>query len=395
MLSSARNASATTPSTARMNHPGEPASSLTYPVGTLDVRPTLSILAYPRKTHRVPIFPWQEEEPTGQQNAGRIPAELAAQIQRNLFGDSETPMQRRNHATDRTVSKKEKKENERPRISTLVTRRDRQDKLGTNGLAETTPRGTANFIKEMGTRPWNAGICKTISLESTKGLKSNHPTTKKFEPATSMEGKTATERRREENRLAPTAMQGKKPEWRSSPRSEKAARMDAIHDKENNPRKEKAASDPMKHIPVTFNVLDTEGLDAPHNDPLVITLTVGDCKVSRILIDTGRSVDMIFRDTVRKMNINENNVKPEMSPLVSFAGDTTISEGHAVNLPPVHQDHVTKGSVHDQRKPKYTKSMFCSGMENPRTKRTTERQRKNPKSKAPLTKEGVPKGTKV
>ncbi|XP_013639775.1 PREDICTED: uncharacterized protein LOC106345053 [Brassica oleracea var. oleracea] len=87
-----------------------------------------------------------------------------------------------------------------------------------------------------------------------------------------------------------------------------------------------------KHLPVIFNNQDTTGLNVPRNDPLVITLTIADGEVSRILVDTGRSVDIIFRETLRKMEVDESSIKLERNPLVSFAGDTTVSEG-TVKLP--------------------------------------------------------------
>jgi len=37
---------------------------------------------------------------------------------------------------------------------------------------------------------------------------------------------------------------------------------------------------------VTFHESDTNSLDRPHNDPLVITLTIGDFNVERVLVDT-------------------------------------------------------------------------------------------------------------
>jgi len=44
----------------------------------------------------------------------------------------------------------------------------------------------------------------------------------------------------------------------------------------------------------TFQESDTNGLDRPLNDPLVITLTIGDFNVERILIDIGSTLDIIF-----------------------------------------------------------------------------------------------------
>lgn len=66
----------------------------------------------------------------------------------------------------------------------------------------------------------------------------------------------------------------------------------------------------IKHLPITFNNQDSTGLDAPHNDPVVFTLTIADCEVSRILVDTGSSIDVIFRKTLRKMEVDESKRNP-------------------------------------------------------------------------------------
>lgn len=46
---------------------------------------------------------------------------------------------------------------------------------------------------------------------------------------------------------------------------------------------------------ITFSIEDTVGVHLPHNDPLLVELVIGDCDVSRVLIDTGSSVDLIFK----------------------------------------------------------------------------------------------------
>ena len=50
--------------------------------------------------------------------------------------------------------------------------------------------------------------------------------------------------------------------------------------------------------PISFTQDDLKGLDTPHNDPLVVELIIGDSRVTRVLIDTGSSVDLIFKDTL-------------------------------------------------------------------------------------------------
>lgn len=121
MLSTAKNASSTTPSTARTTHPFEPITGIAPPTRMTEHTRELSNehegsmlnadLSMMLRTllekvndltrakagadnHCPESTQGQEEEIANLRNTRRIPAELAAQIQRDLFGDSETPTQR-------------------------------------------------------------------------------------------------------------------------------------------------------------------------------------------------------------------------------------------------------------------------------------------------------------
>uniref|UniRef100_A0A1J3HXG1 Retrovirus-related Pol polyprotein from transposon opus n=1 Tax=Noccaea caerulescens TaxID=107243 RepID=A0A1J3HXG1_NOCCA len=91
---------------------------------------------------------------------------------------------------------------------------------------------------------------------------------------------------------------------------------------------------------IVFRESDTHGLHTPHNDPLVIELMIGDCDVSRILIDTGSTVDLIFEETLRKMELQGYRIKPNKKPLTGFSGETTMTVG-TIKLP-VRVGRVTK-----------------------------------------------------
>ncbi|MDP1001505.1 hypothetical protein Q6305_28830, partial [Klebsiella pneumoniae] len=59
----------------------------------------------------------------------------------------------------------------------------------------------------------------------------------------------------------------------------------------------------------------------PRNDLLVIELTIRDIDIARVLIDTGSSVDIIFKDTLEKMA----EITTHPSLLLGLSGETTMA----------------------------------------------------------------------
>ena len=65
----------------------------------------------------------------------------------------------------------------------------------------------------------------------------------------------------------------------------------------------------------------------PHDNALVIRLDVGGCELSRVMIDTGSSTDVLFYDAFKRMGFTKALLKQERTPLIGFAGETTYSLG--------------------------------------------------------------------
>ncbi|KAG2276578.1 hypothetical protein Bca52824_059133 [Brassica carinata] len=76
---------------------------------------------------------------------------------------------------------------------------------------------------------------------------------------------------------------------------------------------------------ITFNENETANLDKPHDDTLVIRIDIGSCELSRVMIDTGSSADVLFYEVFKKMGFTI--LKQERTPLIGFAGETTYSLG--------------------------------------------------------------------
>ncbi|KAF8116001.1 hypothetical protein N665_0024s0026 [Sinapis alba] len=80
---------------------------------------------------------------------------------------------------------------------------------------------------------------------------------------------------------------------------------------------------PEGETSITFLEGDLTDIDQPHNDPLLVELQIGTCEVTHILIDTGSSIDLIFRQTMIKMMVDLKDVKPSSRAFTGFNGSST------------------------------------------------------------------------
>ena len=78
---------------------------------------------------------------------------------------------------------------------------------------------------------------------------------------------------------------------------------------------------------MSFNEADARGVKQPHNDPLVIMLTIEGFNTKRILVDNGSFVDIIYLPTFRQLKLDPRRLLPFDSPFVSFSGDRVYPKG--------------------------------------------------------------------
>ncbi|XP_065619073.1 uncharacterized protein LOC136063094 [Quercus suber] len=76
-----------------------------------------------------------------------------------------------------------------------------------------------------------------------------------------------------------------------------------------------------------FNEGDAWGVKQPHNNPLVIALTIEDFITKRILVDNGSSADIIYFPASQQLKLDLRRLHPFDSPLVSFSGDRVYPKG--------------------------------------------------------------------
>ncbi|XP_075665223.1 uncharacterized protein LOC142634857 [Castanea sativa] len=78
---------------------------------------------------------------------------------------------------------------------------------------------------------------------------------------------------------------------------------------------------------IFFSEEDARGVRQPHNDPLVITLTIEGFNTKRILVDNGSSADIMYLSAFQQLKLGPGRLRSFESPLVSFSGDRVYPKG--------------------------------------------------------------------
>ena len=65
----------------------------------------------------------------------------------------------------------------------------------------------------------------------------------------------------------------------------------------------------------------------PHDDALVISLLIANCKIKRILVDNGSSTNVLFMNILKEMKIDESNIHCRSIILVGFSGEQKFTIG--------------------------------------------------------------------
>ncbi|XP_026436565.1 uncharacterized protein LOC113334550 [Papaver somniferum] len=85
--------------------------------------------------------------------------------------------------------------------------------------------------------------------------------------------------------------------------------------------------DPWMMQPISFSAKDVPLNGQAYGDPLVITLMIKEWGVKRLLIDNGRSVEVLFYDTFKRMDLSDDILIPSTYRIYGFNGTVTIPKG--------------------------------------------------------------------
>ena len=78
---------------------------------------------------------------------------------------------------------------------------------------------------------------------------------------------------------------------------------------------------------LSFSDEDKIGTIQSHDDALVVILRIGGYAVKRVLVDQGSSVEIIYPDLYKGLNLIDKDLTAYNSPLVSFEGKVVIPKG--------------------------------------------------------------------
>jgi hypothetical protein len=78
---------------------------------------------------------------------------------------------------------------------------------------------------------------------------------------------------------------------------------------------------------IGFSDEDYVRVSFPHNNALVVTLTIANHSVHQILVDIGGSADIVYWSIFEQLNLGRENIVPTQFPLMGFAGEQVKPEG--------------------------------------------------------------------
>jgi hypothetical protein len=88
----------------------------------------------------------------------------------------------------------------------------------------------------------------------------------------------------------------------------------------------------IESVVLSFSEEDARGVVMPHDDALVVTVTVANHAIHWILVDNGSSTDILYWLAFQQMGIDRDRIKPFGSPLVKF-GEEQVQPIGIILLP--------------------------------------------------------------
>ncbi|GKV15370.1 hypothetical protein SLEP1_g26164 [Rubroshorea leprosula] len=96
---------------------------------------------------------------------------------------------------------------------------------------------------------------------------------------------------------------------------------------QNRAQKRKFDDAEWKNQPITFTSADLETVVTPHNDPLVTFVTINNCEVQRVLVDTGSAPDIMYFHCFESLGLDSALLQRYDGPIYGFNNQPVPVEG--------------------------------------------------------------------
>ena len=85
-------------------------------------------------------------------------------------------------------------------------------------------------------------------------------------------------------------------------------------------------------LDIIFTDVDAKQLHYPHDDAIVITLTIATYTTRRVLVDNGSSTNILYYPVFQQVRINKELLRLVNVPLIGFGGIKVLPSG-TISLP--------------------------------------------------------------
>ncbi|GKV50967.1 hypothetical protein SLEP1_g57644, partial [Rubroshorea leprosula] len=96
---------------------------------------------------------------------------------------------------------------------------------------------------------------------------------------------------------------------------------------QNRTQKRKFDDAKWKNQPITFTSVDLETIVTHHNDPLVTSITINNCEVQRVLVDTGSAPDIMYFHCFESLGLDPALLQRYDGPIYGFNNQPVPVEG--------------------------------------------------------------------
>ncbi|XP_021747717.1 uncharacterized protein LOC110713576 [Chenopodium quinoa] len=86
----------------------------------------------------------------------------------------------------------------------------------------------------------------------------------------------------------------------------------------------------LEAMVLAFDECDLGDYREEHHDSLVISLTIGNCLLKRVLVDRGSSSNVLFKSTLEDMGIDARDIVRKSTVIVGFSGEALNTSGEIV-----------------------------------------------------------------